>query len=361
MAIRVIVADDSAAVRLAMTAALRQISGVEVVATANDGVDVVGKVLSLRPDLVTLDLHMPNRDGVSAAVAIHRHCPETVMALVSSADAATAQAALSLASNLPLEYIAKPSGGVTFDRWANEYIRPLVERLAERRVAPRPGGVPSRRPRLAFGAVEAVLIGASTGGPAAVTQVLQDLPTDIGVPVVIVQHMPRGFTEVFANSLDKATSWRVSEAYDNAILRPGEAWVAQGDKHLKLERVENRLELRLDAGPREHGCRPAVDVLFRSAARVLGSRCVAVVLTGMGRDGTPGAMELHGEGAVFVAQDEATSVVWGMPGALTQAGVPEVVLPLGEIGRWVAGRVRAANVGTGRPPRVPAARPGGGG
>jgi two-component system chemotaxis response regulator CheB len=321
------------------------------VATANDGVEVVGKVLALRPDLVTLDLHMPNRDGVSAAAAIHRHCPETVMALVSGADAATAQAALAFAPHLPLEYIPKPAAGNAFDRWVSEHIAPLVERLVERQAQPRPATIAPRRPTLPSNAIEAVLIGASTGGPSAVTQVLQDLDPDVGVPVLVVQHMPPVFTEVFAKSLDKATRWTVREAYDRAIVRAGEAWVAQGDKHLKLERVGSMLQLRMDDGPREHGCRPAVDVMFRSAARVLGPRCLGVMLTGMGRDGTPGAMELHAEGATFVAQDEATSVVWGMPGALTQAGIPEVVLPLGEIGRWVGTRVRMANLAAARAAR----------
>jgi two-component system chemotaxis response regulator CheB len=351
VAIRVIIADDSAGVRLAMAAGLRRIPGVEVIATANDGVEVVGKVLALRPDLVTLDLHMPNRDGVSAAAAIHRHCPGTVMALVSGADAATAQAALAFAPHLPLEYIPKPAAGNGFDHWVTEHIGPLIERLVERQAQPRPGPVAPRRPNLPNYAIEAVLIGASTGGPAAVTQVLQDIDPDIGVPVLIVQHMPPVFTEVFSKSLDKATRWTVREAYDRAIVRAGEAWVAQGDKHMKLERVGNMLQLRMDDGPREHGCRPAVDVTFRSAARILGPRCVALVLTGMGRDGSLGGMELHAEGATFVAQDESTSVVWGMPGAVTQAGLPEVVLPLGEIGRWVATRVRTANLAAARATR----------
>jgi two-component system chemotaxis response regulator CheB len=338
--IRVVIADDSAGARLALAAGLRRIPGVEVVGTANDGVEVVGKVLQLRPDLVTLDLDMPNRDGVSAAAAIHRHCPDTVLALVSGAEGATAQSALAFAPNLPIEYIPKPAAGKGFDDWVAASLVPLLERLRERPLAgerARPWRRAEERPQEA---VEAVLVGASTGGPAAVTTFLQGLDPDIGVPVLIVQHMPPTFTDVFARNLSVNTRWRVREAYDRAVVRAGDAWVAQGDRHMRIERIGDMLTLRLDDGPREHGCRPAVDVLFRSAARVLRGRCIGVMLTGMGRDGTPGATELHAEGASFVAQDEATSVVWGMPGALAQAGLAEAVLPLPEIAPWVASRIR---------------------
>lgn len=344
--IRVVIADDSAGVRLALAAGMRRLPGVEVVGTAADGVEVVGKVLALRPDLVTLDLEMPNRDGVSAAAAIHRHCPDTVLALVSGAEGATAQSALAFAPNLPIEYIPKPAAGAAFDTWVNGNLAPLIERLRER---PAPGTRPrpwQRADEQRMDDIDAVLVGASTGGPAAVTAFLQGLDPDIGVPVIIVQHMPATFTDAFARNLSNNTKWNVREAYERAVVRPGEAWVAQGDKHLKIERVGEMLVLRLDDGPREHGCRPAVDVMFRSAAQVLKGRCVGVMLTGMGRDGTPGAIELHAEGAVFVAQDEATSVVWGMPGALAQAGLAEAVLPLAEIAPWVNTRVRSIRART---------------
>lgn len=344
--IRVVIADDSAGARLALAAGLRRIPGVEVVGTAADGVEVVGKVLALRPDLVTLDLEMPNRNGVSAAAAIHRHCPDTVLALVSGAEGQTAQNALSFAPHLPIEYIPKPAAGAAFDIWVNNNLVPLVERLRER---PAPGArVPGwrRAEEQRQDDIEAILVGASTGGPAAVTTFLQGLDTDIGVPVIIVQHMPASFTDAFARNLSNNTKWRVREAYDRAVARAGDAWVAQGDKHLVLERTGDMLVMRLDDGPRQHGCRPAVDVMFRSAASVLRGRCLGVMLTGMGRDGTPGAIELHAEGAVFVAQDEATSVVWGMPGALAQAGLAEAVLPLPEIAPWVNGRVRAMRART---------------
>ncbi|MEN9786535.1 MAG: hypothetical protein RLZZ299_1799 [Pseudomonadota bacterium] len=348
--VRVVIADDSAGVRLAMAAGLRRLPGVEVVGTANDGVEVVGKVLALRPDLVTLDLDMPNRDGVSAASAIHRHCPDTVLALVSGVDAATAQSALAFAPHLPLEFIPKPAAGNGFDAWVANFLGPLIERLRELRAAPKGTRLVAARPRTVAPAqaIEAVLVGASTGGPSAVAQFLKDVDPGIGVPIVIVQHMPALFTEVFARSLDTNTPWKVREAYDRALARPGEAWVAQGDKHLKIERMAGMLQLRLDDGPREHGCRPAVDVLYRSAARALGGRALGVMLTGMGRDGTPGALEMHAEGACFVAQDEATSVVWGMPGALVQAGLAEAVLPLSEVGGWVTRKVRTANAAVAR-------------
>jgi len=341
--VRVVIADDSASIRLALAAGFRQIPGVEVVGTAADGVEVVGKVLSLRPDLVTLDLDMPNRDGVSAAVAIHRHSPDTLMVLVTGANSETVKNALSYAPHLPIEYLSKPGAGESFEAWIANSLAPLIERLSDRQAQKKAISLPSTTPPSLTRKVEAILVGASTGGPPAVTTLLAHLDPSLGVPVLIVQHMPPKFTEVFARSLDTATPWTVREAYDRAMVRPGEAWVAQGDWHMKVERANGGLQLRLDDSPREHGCRPAVDVLFRSAALSLKGQCIAVMLTGMGRDGTPGAYDLHAQGACFVAQDQATSVVWGMPGALAQSGIPEAVLPLAEIAGWVNMKIRKIN------------------
>lgn len=343
--IRVLVADDSSTVRLALSGALRRIPSVEVVGTATDGNEAISKAIALRPDLVTLDLEMPNRDGVSAAVDIHRHCPQAVLALVSGTAPSSVQAALSVAPHLPIEYMAKPSSGVSFDEWVAAHLAPLIERLLDRKAeAPAPARpAPVRPPRPMGRRIEAVLVGASTGGPAAVTTFLQGLDPAIGVPVLIVQHMPAGFTDTFARNLGTRTAWQAQEATDGAVPRRGEAWVARGDAHLRIERRQGELVLRLGDGPREHGCRPAVDVTWRTAATALGGACVGVMLTGMGRDGTLGAALLQAEGASFVAQDEATSVVWGMPGSLVRAGLAQAVLPLPEIADWVAKHVRAAN------------------
>lgn len=341
---RVVIADDSAGIRLAISAAFRRL-GAEVVGTATDGVDAVRKVLALKPDLVTLDLDMPGRDGVAAAAAIHRQCPETVMVLISGSSPDAVRKALAYAPQIPLELIPKPTSQEGFDRWADDSVAPLITRVNELRAKPVPKAipVPAATPRLSPARFEAILVSASTGGPSAVTTFLSQLDVSIGIPVVIVQHMPAKFTEIFAKGLDAATAWQVREAYEGAVPRPGEAWVAQGDRHLKVERNGESLVLRMDDGEREHGCRPAVDVLYRSAATSLRGNCLCVMLTGMGRDGTPGAGPLHAAGATFVAQDQATSVVWGMPGALTQAGYPEAVLPLGEIAGWVNQRVWAIN------------------
>ncbi len=339
-----LIADDSAGVRLAIAAGLRRLPNVEVVGTAVDGVDVVGKALQLRPDLVTLDIEMPHRDGVSAAAAIHRHSPNTILAIVSGMGPRAVETALAVAPGLPVEYIPKPGGGQEFEEWVASRLTPLIDRLAAR-FTTRSTPAPAARAEVPAGnGIHAVLVGASTGGPAAVTAFLSSLDPNIGVPVIIVQHMPAMFTDVFARNLDHNTPWRTREAYDGAPVRRGEAWVAQVDRHFCLEWTGQLLTLRLNDGPREHGCRPSVDVLFRSAAETLGSRCVAVMLTGMGRDGTPAASVLHAKGVRLVAQDEATSVVWGMPGALVQAGLADAVLPLPEIAAWVTTEVRNAQV-----------------
>lgn len=337
MAIRVVIADDSAAVRLAFAAAFRRMPGVEVVATASDGVDVVGKVLTHRPDMVTLDYEMPNRSGLDAAIAIHRHLPNTLMVMISSVRPEVVRSALAVAPDVPIEFLPKPSASDNFENWLSQMLGPLLERIRDNQTLV-PGEI--EKTTGACAGVEVVLVGASTGGPAAVTTFLSQLSPGIGVPVVIVQHMPPNFTETFAASLDGATAWKVREAFDGAVLRPGEAWVARGGMHLQFERTGRSCVLKLDEGPREHGCRPAVDVMFRSAAQVFGRRCVAVVLTGMGRDGTPGAKELSAAGACFAAQDQATSVVWGMPGALASAGLAEAVLPLNQLAGWVEQKVK---------------------
>jgi two-component system chemotaxis response regulator CheB len=199
-------------------------------------------------------------------------------------------------------------------------------------VRTRPAQPAVRRPRPApTGPAQILAIGCSTGGPEALTRVLTALPVDLPVPVVVVQHMPPLFTKLFADRLDRSIAVHVVEAADGEELRPGTVYIAPGDYHLEIVRDGDKGRTRLQQGPPENFCRPAVDVLFRSVASAYGAHVAAAVLTGMGTDGRRGCESLLEAGAGIIAQDEATSVVWGMPGAVAQAGLADAVLPIDDI------------------------------
>lgn len=226
----------------------------------------------------------------------------------------------------------------------------LVLRMGARPARPGSGlgSAASRRPPAATGLVELLAIGCSTGGPAALAEVLKGLPASLSVPVVLVQHMPASFTKVLAGRLDAVSPLRVREATGGEVLEPGHVWVAPGERHLTVAREGDALVTRLNGDPPECFCRPSVDVLFRSVAATVGGNSVAVVLTGMGQDGLRGATALREAGATIVAQDEATSVVWGMPGYVTRAGLAHVVLPLPEIAPALLGMVRSTRPSRGQ-------------
>jgi two-component system chemotaxis response regulator CheB len=193
------------------------------------------------------------------------------------------------------------------------------------------------------GRIDLLAIGSSTGGPDALTKVLTGLPSDLPVPIVITQHMPPVFTRMFAERLDRSTPLRVFEAADGMELAPGSAYVAPGDFHMVLHRRGTATQIQLSSAPQENSCRPAVDVMFRSVAALYGASAYATVLTGMGHDGRSGAKVLRDAGAEILAQDEATSVVWGMPGVVASAGLAHRILPLSDVAPHVmsvAGRGR---------------------
>jgi two-component system chemotaxis response regulator CheB len=210
--------------------------------------------------------------------------------------------------------------------------------------APPPAGAAPGRPparRTPGGRIDILAVGSSTGGPDALTKVLTGLPSDLPVPIVITQHMPPVFTRMFAERLDRSTPLRVFEAADGMELAAGCAYVAPGDFHLVLQRRGTATLIQLSSAPQENSCRPAVDVMFRSVAALYGASAYATVLTGMGQDGRSGAKVLRDAGAEILAQDEATSVVWGMPGAVVGAGLADEVLPLDRIAAFLVNRVKS--------------------
>lgn len=347
--IRVLVVDDSALVRRLVTSALTQVPDLEIVGVAKDGVEAVEQVDALAPDVVTLDIEMPRLDGLGALTQIRAKHPRLPIIMFSTLTERGAAATLEALSRGASDYVTKPSNtgriadGITAIR---EQLVPRIRALVGmRKLAPAGGRAAVRRApvanapaRSSAGRPEVLLIGCSTGGPDALARLLPKLPATLAVPVLVVQHMPALFTAMLAERLDRDAPLTVREAADGDPVRAGEVLIAPGDFHLRLRSAAGQVRVALDQGPQENFCRPAVDVLFRSAAQVYGGRALVAVLTGMGQDGLEGARVLSGAGATVLAQDEATSVVWGMPGAVSMAGLAQDVLPLDELpGRIVRG------------------------
>jgi two-component system, chemotaxis family, protein-glutamate methylesterase/glutaminase len=343
--IRVMVVDDSVVVRKIVTDVLSADPDIEVVGTAVNGKIAVAKLEQLKPELVTMDIEMPEMNGIEAVRAIrggqggtaHTRIPIVMFSTLTERGASATLDALSAGAN---EYVTKPAnvGSVSQSMESvREQLIPKIKALTGRPITVGPAAAPPPPPRPAAprtgpGKKPAVLvIGSSTGGPEALAHVLPKLPANLPVPVLLVQHMPPVFTRQFAQRLDRLSPLRVVEAADGSQLVPGIAHLAPGDHHLVVRATARGLHTGLNQGPPENFCRPAVDPLFRSAVTAYDGAVLAVVLTGMGSDGRNGAAEIRSAGGTVVVQDQATSVVWGMPGAIAQAGLADEILPLDRI------------------------------
>lgn len=339
--IRVMVVDDSVVVRKIVTDVLSSDPDIEVVGTAVNGKIAVGKVEQLKPDLITMDIEMPEMNGIDAVRAIRaarNRVPIVMFSTLTERGASATLDALSAGAN---EYVTKPAnvGSVSQSMESvREQLIPKIKALTGRPVTVGPAAAPPPPPprpavaRTGPRKVPAVLvIGSSTGGPEALAQVLPKLPATLPVPVLVVQHMPPVFTRQFAQRLDRLSPLRVVEAADGSPLVPGTVHLAPGDHHLVIRATARGLHTGLNQGPPENFCRPAVDPLFRSAVTAYDGAVLALVLTGMGSDGRNGAAEIRAAGGTVVVQDQATSVVWGMPGAIAQAGLADEILPLDRI------------------------------
>jgi two-component system chemotaxis response regulator CheB len=355
--ISVLVVDDSVVVRRLVTTALEGDPAIRVVGTASNGKLALAKIDQLAPDLVTLDVEMPELDGVATLRALRVDHPRLPVIMFSTVTERGARATLDALAAGASDYVTKPAnmGSVAASLAAvREQLVPKIKalcpgehapvRLHERMITPRGTAARAAATPRAVRRPEILAIGASTGGPEALTRVLAALPETLPVPVVVVQHMPAVFTRLFAGRLDRACAVQVVEATDGDLLRPGVVYIAPGDRHLEIAGRPGERRTRLSDGPPENFCRPAVDVLFRSVAATFGAGALALVLTGMGSDGNRGAEALHEAGATIVVQDRVSAVVWGMPGSIVAAGLADAVLPLDEIAAAVAARVAPAAV-----------------
>jgi two-component system, chemotaxis family, protein-glutamate methylesterase/glutaminase len=393
MTIRVLVVDDSSFFRRRLTEILSQDAELEVIATANNGKEAVEKALALRPDVITMDIEMPVMDGISAVREILK-VQRTPILMFSSLTHEGAKATLDALEAGAIDFLPKKFEDIARDKAeAADVLRQRVKTVARRRVISRPSSLsgtssaalPPRtssvptasatatraplaqslaaralaeRAELQSRAAERsepqrsahfdssgknyklVAIGTSTGGPVALQQIITALPANFPLPIVLIQHMPAAFTGAFASRLNSLAKIEVKEAADNDVLRPGVAYLAPGGKQMLVDGNENqaRLRVREDDSPRIT-FKPSVDITFGTAAKVFNDKVLAIVLTGMGSDGREGARLLKQSGSRIWAQDEASCVVYGMPQAVTAAGLTDVEVALADVAARIVAEV----------------------
>ncbi len=361
--IRVLVVDDTTTYRRIVANLLDEMSGIKVVGSAPNGKIALDKIERLQPDLITLDLEMPVMDGLEMLFQLASCEIRPGVILISSftdSNASVTMRALNLGA---FDFVLKPSGSDPAENILelrdklqsklDAYARRELPKQREARRLSQPSDslsdesvveVPSEQsgysPRIHSVAIttkkpDVIALGISTGGPAALTTMLPTLPSDLAVPLLIVQHMPPMFTKSLANDLDRHCELSVSEAKNGQRIHPGQVLIAPGGKHMKVVTTPDTVVIRLTEDPPEHSCRPSVDYLFRSVAHVFGPAALGVIMTGMGYDGSLGCRLMKRRGAKIIAQDEASCVVYGMPRKPVEEGIADIVAPLEKIGSHI--------------------------
>ncbi len=352
--IRVLIVDDSAIYRKIVRDVVSKIPGVEVVGLARDGMDAIDQIELHNPDLITLDVEMPGLSGIVVLREIRRRGLSTKAIMVSSLTSEGARATLQALEEGAFDFVTKPVGSRPMEsaeilnallrdkieafKMANQFkrVNASLSALSTRSssISSEASLVGAAVPELALsggrrtGCYAAVVIGVSTGGPDALRQLLPLLPADFPLPILVVQHMPAFFTKSLADSLNAKSKLIVKEAEANELVQRGKVLIAPGGMHMKLFSVGTNVRVQLTQEEPEHGCRPAADVLFRSAAQIYGSETLCVIMTGMGFDGTEGIRMIKKVGGSVIAQDAATCVVWGMPRIPTEEGLADSVVSL---------------------------------
>ncbi len=356
--IKVLVIDDSALVRKLLTEILETDPTIEVVATAQDPYVAREKIKKLNPDVLTLDVEMPKMDGITFLRNLMRLRPMPVV-MVSSLTQSGANITLEALEIGAIDFVSKPTNDIahTLKNYSEELIAKLktaagakvqawngrvtaesILQVTEKLDA---GVILEKSAVKHFTTTDAIIaLGASTGGTEAIKEVLAALPPD-APGMVIAQHIPGSFSAAFAKRVNNMSAINVSEACDGQQILPGHAFIAPGDQHLMVVRNGARYHCKLNNGPAVNRHKPSVDVLFRSVAQAAGPNAVGVLLTGMGDDGARGMQEMQETGAVTLAQDEKTSIVWGMPGSAVKLGAADHILPLNQVAKKILGLTRA--------------------
>ena len=345
--VRVLLVDDSAVMRSLLRLVLEPQARLEIVAAASSGREGLAAFERLQPDLVLLDIEMPRMNGLEVLSSLRSRDRRVPIIMCSTLTSRGARITIEALARGATDYVTKPGAQTGVRQGVETLTRELLPKilaLFPTESKPAPPSPPPPEARLAFPpssihAPRIVVIGVSTGGPAALEVLLPKFPAGFPLPILIVQHMPRLFTGLLAERLDSVCPLRVREAAPDTHPEPGVIDIARGDFHLELSRD---MRLVLTQNPPENFCRPSVDVLFRSAAQAYSARVLGVILTGMGSDGLQGARAIRTAGGAIFAQDAPTSVVWGMPGAVTNAGLANKVLPLEAIASEVLRVVPAA-------------------
>ena len=375
--ISVVVADDSALVRRLVSGVLNAAPDIRVVGVAHDGAQAIERVAELQPDLLTLDIEMPVMDGLTAMRELHRRFPRLPVVMLSTLTQRGAAITLDALTAGARDYVTKPTNSASLADSLDELrdqliprIRALTARRAPAapprqaptqatpsRATPPPAAAPSHatpsratpatreKRRASARPTQVLAIGSSTGGPDALARVLASITERPSVPIVAVQHMPPVFTAMLAQRLGKLGPVDVEEAGDAQPLEPGVMYLAPGGRHLEVQRRGTGVVTRLHDKDPENYSRPSVDVLFRSVAEAYPGSAIGVILTGMGHDGRAGCEVMAADGSLIVAQDQESSVVWGMPGAVVESGLADAVLSLEHVGPFLTEQLRAAGVG----------------
>jgi len=358
-AIRVLIVDDSVVIRRILSDTLSGDPEIQVVGSAGDGHIALAKIPQLKPDIITLDVEMPVMNGLEALAEVRKLYPKMPVIMFSTLTERGASATLDALALGASDYATKPSNAgsasMAIESIRNELI-PKIKALCAMRIvrksaASTPTPRPAPRPRvLSNPRIDIVAIGTSTGGPNALAEVFPGIPKNFPVPVVAVQHMPPVFTKLLAERLANRSEIPIEEGAADVDLSPGHAWIAPGNFHMVVKRIGLKRRLELNQDPPQNSCRPAVDVLFRSVAAAYGPNVLGVVMTGMGADGVLGSQTIREAGGEVIIQDEASSVVWGMPGLVHAAGQDDGVYPLNQLAVEITRRVlesRAPKVNAG--------------
>lgn len=331
--VRVIVVDDSFLMRKIITDAINSDPALEVIYKAKNGKEGLEKILELNPDVVTLDINLPVMDGISVLQEVMKKQPARVIMLSAYTREGTSDTMKALELGA-IDFIAKPSGEISLDiyKLKDEIISKikLASKIELDRFLQAIAAIPHHKEK-AIPLKKLVVIGASTGGPKVVIDIMQEIPEDMPAAFLIIQHMPKGFTATFAERISWQAKIKTKEAEEGDILLAGKALVAPAGYHMLVEKPHERLKIRLTEDPLVNFVRPSIDVTMRSVAEAWGRNTIGVILTGMGKDGLDGVKKIKEKGGTILIQNEETSVVWGMPGTIFEAGLADEVLPASKI------------------------------